>query len=126
QPDATISSRRCWARSAAIAPSPTAPATRLIQPCRTSPAANTLGTLVSRMRRSGLDEDHERFGEYPVVLHRVSRRLSLHRSHDGIHVRNIHNQADTGAVVRVDERPNVRHAEWAEELFTLGRREPVV
>ena len=48
QPDATISSRRCW--SAAIAPSPTAPATRLIQPCRTSPAANTLGTLVSRMR----------------------------------------------------------------------------
>ena len=31
----------------AIAPSPTAPATRLIEPCRMSPATNTPGTLAS-------------------------------------------------------------------------------
>ncbi len=32
----------------ALAPSPTAAATRFIEPCRTSPAAKTAGTLVSK------------------------------------------------------------------------------
>ncbi|MEH2257604.1 MAG: hypothetical protein V7K60_15655 [Nostoc sp.] len=34
----------------AIAPSPTAEATRFIEPCRTSAAAKELGTLVSRKK----------------------------------------------------------------------------
>ena len=42
------SSRRRWASAAAMAPSPTAPATRLVEPWRTSPAAKRPGTLVSR------------------------------------------------------------------------------
>ncbi|MEH2012632.1 MAG: hypothetical protein V7K65_14160 [Nostoc sp.] len=36
----------------AIAPSPTAEATRLTEPCRTSPAANEPGTLVSKKNGS--------------------------------------------------------------------------
>ena len=34
-----------------VAPSPTAEATRLIEPCRASPAANTPGMLVSSVKR---------------------------------------------------------------------------
>src|ERR1700693_4965210 len=36
-----------WTELTALAPSPTAAATRFIDPWRTSPAANTEGTLVS-------------------------------------------------------------------------------
>src|SRR6185503_19268686 len=38
--------------------------------------------------RSGLDEDHERLGQDPVVSHRLGSRLALHRAHDGVHLRN--------------------------------------
>jgi hypothetical protein len=42
------SARRCsCTRRTTVAPSPTAEATRLIDPCRTSPAAKTPGMLVS-------------------------------------------------------------------------------
>ena len=43
----TSSSRRRWASATAMAPSPTAPATRLVEPLRASPAAKSPGTLVS-------------------------------------------------------------------------------
>ena len=44
----SCSARRCSCTSwMAVAPSPTAEATRLTDRCRTSPAANTPGTLVS-------------------------------------------------------------------------------
>jgi pimeloyl-ACP methyl ester carboxylesterase len=39
--------KRLWTSWIAIEPSPTAEATRLTEPCRTSPAASTPGTLVS-------------------------------------------------------------------------------
>ena len=43
-----VSARYSCARRTTIDPSPTAEATRFIAPARTSPAANTPGTLVSR------------------------------------------------------------------------------
>ncbi len=44
---AVWSARKRWTSSTAIAPSPTAAATRLVEPRRTSPAANTPGRDVS-------------------------------------------------------------------------------
>src|SRR5947209_14884280 len=44
---AHISLRYSWTNWTAIAPSPTAEATRLTEPARTSPAANTPARLVS-------------------------------------------------------------------------------
>lgn len=45
--------RRCsCSKRTTVPPSPTAAATRLIEPCRTSPAANTPGTLVSSVKGS--------------------------------------------------------------------------
>ena len=43
-------SRYRWTKVTAIAPSPTADATRFTELCRTSPAANDPGTLVSRKK----------------------------------------------------------------------------
>ena len=52
--DYPASARYWWISLTAMAPSPTAEATRLIEPARASPAAKTPGTLVSR--RSGSRE----------------------------------------------------------------------
>ena len=52
-----VSVRCSWMSRTAIAPSPTADATRLVEPARTSPAANTPGRLVSR-RSGGLANGH--------------------------------------------------------------------
>ena len=47
---AGVCARYWWTSATAIAPEPTPEATRLTEPCRTSPAANTPGTLVSSSR----------------------------------------------------------------------------
>src|SRR5438046_829180 len=49
-----ISFKYSWTSWTAIAPSPTAEATRLTEPARTSPAANTPGWLVSNKNGGGL------------------------------------------------------------------------
>ena len=76
--------------------------------------------------RSGLDENHKRLRDDSVVCHRLGGRLRLHRSHDGVHIRDLHQQADSRGVLRIDERPDLRHPERPKELLTLGRGEPVV
>src|SRR6266700_2486406 len=50
----------------AIAPSPTLEATRLMEPCRTSPAAKMPGTLVSR--KKGSRSSGQRFGGCPSCI----------------------------------------------------------
>ena len=45
--------RRSWTERTALEPSPTAAATRFIEPWRTSPAANTPGTEVSNGSGAG-------------------------------------------------------------------------
>ena len=45
--------RKAWICDTTAAPSPTAAATRLVELARTSPMANTPGTLVSRAARAG-------------------------------------------------------------------------
>src|SRR5215208_3008191 len=47
-PHTPVSARYWWTNLTVIEPSPTAEATRLIEPLRTSPAANTPGRFVSK------------------------------------------------------------------------------
>src|SRR5512132_330641 len=64
-----------------------------------------------------LDEDYQGLGQDPVVRHCFSRRRSLHRGHDRVHVGHVHQHSDASPVRRIDERSNVRHPQRAEELL---------
>ena len=60
------------------------------------------------------------------MRHRFGRRLGLHRSHDGIHVGNVHEQPHPGRVLRVDEGPDVGNPEGPKELFAPWRGKPMI
>src|SRR5438105_3509295 len=66
-----------------IAPSPTAEATRLIEPCRTSPAANTPGRLVSSGSggRAGRSSPAATARSWPVRMKPWESRWMLVGSH---------------------------------------------
>ena len=87
------------------------------------------GELLAQLLGKGklrLDEDHQGFGQHAVIRHRVGHRLGLHRSHDGIHVGNVHEYRHPGRVLRVDERPDVGDPEGPEDLFALRLGKPVI
>jgi hypothetical protein len=77
-------------------------------------------------RELRLDQKHQSLGQYAVILHRVGHRLVLHRGHHDVQVSNVHQHRDLGAVLRVDEGPDVGDPERPEDLFALRRGKPVV
>src|SRR5579864_1284439 len=77
-------------------------------------------------RLSFLDEDYQRFGQDAVVRHRICRLFGLHRTHESIHVCNVHENSNPSPVLWVNKRPNVRDAEGPKELFPLRRGEPMI
>jgi len=73
-----------------------------------------------------LDENHEGFGENPVVGHRLCGLRALHRGHNRIHVGHVHEHGDASPVRRIDKGSDVGHAKRAEELFPLRRGKPMI
>src|SRR6266516_3098950 len=94
--------------------------------CRLARRETSRSVLPGRGSGLCLDEDHEGFGQHAVVGHRLGRPLGLHRAHESVHVRNVHEHSNMSPVLRVDERPNVGDTEGPEELFALRRGEPMI
>jgi hypothetical protein len=95
--------------------------------CAAATETNGILPLASEVVRVlRLDEDHQGLGQHAVVLHRLGSRRGLHRSREGFQVGHVHHQSDLGRVLRIDERPDVRNTERAEELLALRRGEPVL
>jgi hypothetical protein len=84
---------------------------------RTSPAPAF--TSVPRARASGFGEDHERLGQDAVEVHRAGHFGRLHRSHESVHVGNVHKDSYPLGVLLVDECPDVGDAKGANHLFAL-------
>src|SRR4051794_34703719 len=73
-----------------------------------------------------LDEEHQRLGQDAVIGHRLAHRRVLHRGHEPIHVRYIHEHRDLRGLLRVDEGPDVGDAERPEDLLALRGSQPML
>ena len=62
----------------------------------------------------------------PSLFHHRGGALRVERRDHRVHVRDVHEHADAGRVLRIDEGPDVRHPERTEELLPARRREPAV
>src|SRR4051794_26914181 len=60
------------------------------------------------------------------MLHRLGSGGAVHRGHDRVEVRDIHDETDALGILGVDERPDVGDAERAEDLLPLRRGKPVL
>ena len=52
--------------------------------------------------------------------------LGLHRAHESVHIRNVHQHSNMSPVLRIDERLNVGDTQGPEELLALRRGEPMI
>jgi hypothetical protein len=66
--------------------------------------ASHLGLSRALWKKLRLDENHQALGHHAVICHGLGSRLGLHRAHYGVHVGNVHEQCNSGRVLRVDER----------------------
>src|SRR3954453_6327832 len=102
---------------------------RLPQTAPVAPRARPESALSApwRDRRNlFLHQKNQGLRQYAVVLHGVGHLLVLHSGHDHVQVSDIHQYRDLCAVLGVDERPDIRDSERAEDLFSLRRGKPVV
>ena len=86
---------------------------------RSKNRGRVLSASYGRGGRLLFDEDHQGLGHDAVMSHRLGRFLTLHGSHKGIKVGDVHEHGDLGWVLRIDKGSDVGDTERTKDLPTL-------